>query len=482
MTKWPFSPLVALFSFAVGADIRAAEPRPNILVIVADDLGYGELGCYGGKDAPTPTLDTMAQSGMRFTSGYVTCPVCSPSRAALLTGRYQHRFGHENNIGQSWELEHGEFMGLPKSEKTLAERLKAVGYRTAAIGKWHLGVDAGFHPVQRGFEEFFGFLDGGRAYLSDDDPGNYYFKAVSPYKQVHFKEGERAPILRNMEPVQEKEYLTDAFTREAIRFVDKAGKDPFFIYLSYNAVHTPITPCARWYDKLAHIQNPIRRTLASMTAAMDEDIGKLRAHLQERGIDRNTLIIFTSDNGGSPSGNHSSEDAKPENYSLNTPFRGFKGQCYEGGIRIPFLIEWPGKIKAGPPCDATVSALDIVPTALAAAGAAPAEATDGVNLLPLLTGKDSSTPHDKLFWRFASFKAVRKGTFKLVKQQNKPDELYDLSVDPAESNDVSSQKESVHTELSAELAAWEKQLSPPLWKQNFPVNPDGKPRFPRQAK
>ena len=193
--------------------MAAAASKPNILIILADDLGYGELGCYGGKDAPTPNLDALAREGVRFTAGYVTCPVCSPTRAGLLTGRYQERFGHETNIGPSWEVEHGDLMGLPLEEKTLADRLKAAGYRTAAIGKWHLGVDPKFHPQQRGFDEFFGFLEGGRAYLSDDDPDNFYVKPTVPYKEIHFKEAGKAPIYRGREIVPEKEYLTDAFTR-----------------------------------------------------------------------------------------------------------------------------------------------------------------------------------------------------------------------------------------------------------------------------
>ncbi|MEI6713984.1 MAG: sulfatase-like hydrolase/transferase [Verrucomicrobiota bacterium] len=477
---------LSLFSallFVPLTTIPAAEthPKPNILVILADDLGYGELGCYGGKDAPTPNLDAMAKAGVLFTSGYVTCPVCSPTRAALITGKYQQRFGHENNIDQSWDIEHPELMGLPVDEKTVADRLKDVGYRTACIGKWHLGVHRDFHPQSRGFDEFFGFLEGGRAYLSDDDPANFYIKSTPPFKQVHFKENGRSPIYRGHDIVEEKEYLTDAFTREAMRFIDAKSDQPFFVYLAYNAVHTPITPCERWETKLRHIEDPVRRSIASMTAAMDEDIGKLRSHLRERGIEDNTLIIFLSDNGGSPGGHNTRAEAEAVNYSINTPLRGYKGQCWEGGVRIPYIVEWPGHVKSGMTNDHAVSSLDIAPTALAAAGASPMELTDGVNLLPFLDGTALGVPHEKLFWRYHIYKAARKGSMKLVKQRAKADELYDLATDLSETKNLAADHPELVEEMNKELAAWEDQMIPPRWNQRYPIRPDGKPLFPRQV-
>lgn len=475
--------IFASLLFVPIATVPASDsPRkPNILLIMADDLGYGELGCYGGKDAPTPNLDAMAKAGVLFTSGYVTCPVCSPTRAGLITGKYQHRFGHENNIGQSWEIEHPELMGLPVEEKTIADRLKIVGYRTACIGKWHLGAHESFHPLNRGFDEFFGFVEGGRAYLSDDNPSNFYFKSTPPFKEVHFKEAGKSPIYRGHDEVHEKEYLTDAFTREALRFIDTQSDQPFFIYLAYNAVHTPITPCERWETKLRHIENPVRRSIASMTAAMDEDIGKLRSHLRERGIAENTLIFFLSDNGGSPGGHNTQVDAGAVNYSINTPLRGYKGECWEGGVRVPYIVEWPGHVKSGVKNDQVVSSLDIVPTALAAAGAAPMELTDGVNLLPYLNGTQIGSPHEKLFWRFHIYKAARRGSMKLVKQRDKADELYDLATDLSETKNLAADNPTLVQEMNMELAAWESQMMSPRWKQNFPIRPDGKPLFPRPA-
>lgn len=454
-----------------------ANAKPNIIVILADDLGYGELGCYGGKDAPTPNLDAMAKAGVRFTSGYVSCPVCSPTRAGLLTGKYQQRFGHENNIGQSWEIEHPELMGLPVGEKTIADRLKAAGYRTACIGKWHLGVHENFHPQKRGFDEFFGFLEGGRAYLSDDNPGNFYFKSSPPFAPVHFKESGKAPILRGHEVVDEREYLTDAFTREAFRFIDTNAEQPFFLYLAYNAVHTPITPCPRWEARLGHIENPVRRTVASMMAAMDENIGKLREHLRERGVAENTLVIFLSDNGGSPGGNHTSVDSNCADYSLNTPLRGFKGECWEGGIRIPYLIEWPAKIKGGETFTEFVTALDIVPTALSAAGAPAAEQTDGVDLIPFVNRVKQDAPHDALFWRFHTYKAVRKGSMKLVRQRHQPVQLFDLATDIGESKNLAAESPESLAQLQADLAVWESQMQPPRWSQTQPLRADGSPLF-----
>ncbi len=469
--------LAVLLASISGVEASQTKAKPNIIVILADDLGYGELGCYGGKDAPTPNLDAMAKAGARFTSGYVTCPVCSPTRAALLTGKYQHRFGHENNIGQSWEIEHAELMGLPVEEKTIADRLRATGYRTACIGKWHLGAHENFHPQQRGFDEFFGFLEGGRAYLSDDDPGNFYFKPTPPFKTVHFKEAGKAPILRGREVVAEEEYLTDAFTREALRFVDEKPQQPFFLYLAYNAVHTPITPCPRWEDKLRHIENPVRRAVASMMAAMDEDIGKLREHLRERGLAENTLLIFLSDNGGSPGGNHTSVDPTCANYSLNTPLRGYKGECWEGGIRVPYLVEWPAKITGGITFDEPASSLDIVPTLLAAAGAPPAEKTDGMDLTPFLSGAKTGAVHQTLFWRYHTFKAVRKGRMKLVKERNGKDQLFDLTADLTESKDLAADRPDFLAELNRDLETWEREMSPPRWNQIRPLRPDGRPLF-----
>ena len=451
--------------------------KPNIIVILSDDLGYGELGCYGGKDAPTPNLDAMAKNGVRFTSGYVTCPVCSQTRAGLLTGKYQHRFGHENNIGQSWEIEHPELMGLPIEEQTIADRLKAVGYRTACIGKWHLGSHENFHPQKRGFDEFFGFLEGGRAYLPDDHPSNFYFKSSPPFAPVHFKESGKSPLLRGHEVVHEQEYLTDAFTREALRFIDANAEQPFFLYLAYNAVHTPITPCPRWEARLGHIENPVRRAIASMTASMDENIGKLRDHLRERVIAENTLLIFLSDNGGSPGGNHTLHDPSCANYSLNTPLRGFKGECWEGGIRVPYLAEWPSKISAGMTFNEPVSSMDIVPTALAAAGAPAAEQTDGVDLMSFLNSVNVAVPHPVLFWRFHTYKAVRKGSMKLVKHLNQADQLLDLSEDPSESKNLASERPELLAQLQADLDDWERKMSPPRWSQTRPLRPDGTPLF-----
>lgn len=470
--------VASLLSEAPASGAPTQLRKPNIIVILADDLGYGELGCYGGRDAPTPNLDGMARAGVRFTSGYVTCPVCSPTRAGLLTGRYQQRFGHENNIGQSWQIEHPEWMGLPVEEKTLADRLRAAGYRTAAIGKWHLGVHENYHPQARGFDEFFGFLEGGRAYLPDDDPANYYLRAIPPHKKVHFRQAGKAPIYRGRDIIEEREYLTDAFTREAIGFVDRSKDRPFFLYLAYNAVHTPITPCPRWEARLRHIENPVRRTVASMTAAMDEEIGKLRLHLRKTGLADHTLLIFLSDNGGSPGG--IAKEARAAPYSLNTPLRGHKGQCWEGGIRIPYIVEWPGRIKGGVTSDLPVSSLDIVPTALAAAGAALPETCDGVNLLPFLDGASSGVPHHKLFWRFHVYRAVRVGPMKLLKIRGQPDQLYDLVADLTESRDLAADRPDVVAALNKKLAEWERRMVPPRWNQRFPLTPDGKPMFPRK--
>ena len=354
---------------AHGAD--QLKRRPNIIVIVADDLGYADLGCQGCKDIPTPNIDTLAQNGVRFTSGYVSCPVCSPTRAGLMTGRYQQRFGHEFNPGPVARASSN--FGLPLTEVTLADRLKAAGYATGMVGKWHLGTQPAYQPQQRGFDEFFGFLGGAHSYLNALANG-------------------ANPIRRGTTPVYEKEYLTDAFSREALAFIDRHQKEAFFLYLPFNAVHAPLEGARKYLDRFANIQNDKRRTFAAMLSAMDDAVGAVLTKLRQAGIEQETLIFFFSDNGG----------PTRQTTSRNDPLRGFKGQVLEGGIRIPFLIQWKSHLPAGMVYERPVISLDILPTAVAAAGIElPPEAKlDGVSLLPYLNGEKSGQPHEALYWRY----------------------------------------------------------------------------------
>jgi arylsulfatase A-like enzyme len=412
---------------------KARKKRPNIIVIISDDMGYADIGCHGCKDIASPHIDSIAKNGVRFTNGYVSCPVCSPTRAGLATGRYQQRFGHEFNTGPPpGGLK--ENVGLPLTEVTIANVLKSAGYVTGAVGKWHLGMAPHFHPFKRGYDEFFGFLHGGHSYV---DPGLGTFN----------------PILRGTEPVDEKEYLTDAFSREAVAFVERHHDEPFFLYLAYNAVHTPMQAPPRYQNSFTEITDPKRRIYAGMLTAMDEGIGKVLAKLRERGIEKDTLLIFVNDNGG-PTANASS----------NRPLRATKGTMYEGGIRVPFMIQWPSRLKAGQIYEQPVIALDILPTAAAAGGAElPKDRKlDGVNLLPYLTGKKKTPPHEALFWRAGQNHAVRKGNWKLVTMGTETG-LYDLASDIGESRDLSGDRPEILKELRRAFDKWNSQMVEPVW-------------------
>ncbi|MBM4032318.1 MAG: sulfatase [Planctomycetes bacterium] len=428
--------LATLAAGLAAGRLRAAEaegkPRkPNVLVIVADDLGYADIGVHGCKDIPTPHIDSLAAGGVRFTNGYVTCPVCSPTRAGLTTGRYQQRFGHEFNTGPAPEGD----VGLPLTETTFADRMKAAGYATGMVGKWHLGAAAKFHPLRRGFGEFFGFLGGAHSY-------------------TNLAGGRRGGILRGTEPANEQDYLTDAFAREAVAFIGRHEKEPFFLYLTFNAVHNPLQAPAKYLDRFPTLKGN-RRTYAAMLSAMDDGIGAVLKKLRDAGIEQNTLIFFISDNGGPPRANASSNGA----------LRASKGTVYEGGIRVPFIIQWKAQLPGGRTFDQPVISLDILPTALAAGGApVPPEAKlDGVDLLPFVKGEKATAPHGVLFWRFGAQAAARKGNWKFVQPRSGASELYDLAADVGESKNLAAEKPDVLKDLSDAWAKWHAELKDPLW-------------------
>ena len=420
--------------FIAHAQLRAAEAnRTNVILIVADDLGYGDIGVHGGKDIPTPHIDALAAGGTRFTSGYVTCPVCSPTRAGLLTGRYQQRFGHEFNPGPQAAAN----FGLPLTESTLADAFKAAGYRTALVGKWHLGGRPDFLPTKRGFDAFYGFLAGAHPYLPAAVPGN------------------RAPILRGTEPVPDPQYLTDAFADEAVAFVQKHKAAPWFLYLAFNAVHNPQHATQKYLDRFPNLAGG-RRTYAAMLSAMDDAIGRVSAALRETGQDERTLILFISDNGGPPA-----------NHSTNGPLNGRKGTVFEGGIRVPFIVKWTGKVPAGAVRHEPVIALDIFPTVLAAAGVEPPKERnlDGLNLLPLLAG-DAAPPHFRrpLFWRFGEQWAVREGDWKLAAPRGGQPSLYNLKDDVGEQRDRAADEPERVKALRESWEKWNAELEEPRWK------------------
>ncbi|MEN8222721.1 MAG: sulfatase [Acidobacteriota bacterium] len=412
--------------------------KPNIIVIVADDMGYNDIGVYGCKDIPTPGIDSIAENGVRFKNAYVSSPLCSPTRAGLMTGRYQQRFGYEFNPGPPpGSLR--EQVGLPAEETTLAEKLKSAGYVTGVVGKWHLGMRKKYHPLNRGFDSFFGFLHGGHKYF--DDPGS------------------DNPILRDHTIVREKEYLTNALTRESISFIDRAKGKPFFLYLAYNAGHTPLQATRKYLDRFLHIKDKKRRTYGAMISAMDDGIKSIINKLEKKGIIEDTIIFFLNDNGGSPR----------DNGSINYPLRGGKGSLHEGGIRVPYLMQWKGRLPKNIIFDSMVSSLDIFTTAVIAAGGALPEnkKIDGVNLLPFLVKGKGGEPHKELFWRSGrrgqNF-AVRKGKWKLLLYGRKPPALYNISEDINERNNLAEKNPEIVSELKALIVQWKSELREPLWK------------------
>ncbi|MBI4555963.1 MAG: sulfatase-like hydrolase/transferase [Candidatus Hydrogenedentes bacterium] len=434
------------------AATQAGGRKPNILLILADDLGYGELSCQGPTDVPSPNIDSIAASGVRFTNGYVTCPVCSPTRAGLLTGRYQQRFGHEFNPGSAGAVD--VKFGLPLSEKTIAEYLKEEGYATGLVGKWHLGDRPECRPQQRGFDEFFGFLGGAHSYVdSQRDPKNM--------------------ILRGAEKVNEPEYLTDAFTREALAFIARHKSHPFFLYLAYNAVHGPMEKSVKREERFAAIADEKRRTFATMLTALDEGVGAVLNKLRETGLEQDTLVIFLSDNGG----------PTQVNTARNTPLSSVKGQVLEGGIRIPYMMQWKGRIPAGNRFEQPINSLDILPTALTAAGGKILRdmKLEGTDLIPFVTGKKTKPPHEALFWRFGEQYAARMGDWKLVKQDETAPRIYNLAADISEQNDLAGKEPKKLKQLQSAYDRWNAQNVEPLWKpRRLAGTAAGQPRPRRQ--
>lgn len=421
-----------ILCFLAFASFALAEGKPNVLFIVGDDMGYADVGFHGCKDIPTPNLDALAASGVRFTNGYVTGPYCSPTRAGLMTGRYQQRFGHEFNPG-------GNDSGLPLTETMIAKRLQDSGYQTGLVGKWHLGSQHAMQPQQRGFGEFFGFLGGAHDYFA--------------------KNG----ILRGNEQVAELDHTTDAFGREAAAFIERHQGKPWFLYLAFNAVHTPMQATPERLAKMAAITDKQRRTYAAMMLAMDDAIGVVRAKLAATGQEQNTLVIFISDNGGP------TMQGVTVNGSNNAPLRGSKRTTLEGGIRVPFVMSWPAKLKPAV-YEKPVIQLDLTATALIASGH---ESTgDGVNLLPHLLGEKAEAPHDALYWRFGDQTAIRMGDFKLVRYDAAAEggsgtvlgpKLYNLSTDIGEAKDLAAEMPDKVKELQAKWDTWNQGNVAPLW-------------------
>jgi len=449
------------------AAVSALGAKPNIVLILADDMNYAGPSCYGERwGMETPAIDRLAAEGVLCTDAYVTSPTCGPSRAGLITGRMQTRFGAEFNAPRA------EGVGLPLTETTLATRLKDLGYATGIVGKWHLGGDAdvgaAYHPLRRGFDEFFGF----------------HGSMVHYFRSAH--------LYRGHEPVREPGYLTDVLARESCAFIERRAGHPFFLYVAFNAPHTPLEATAEDLAAVRALPPPAGQrealealptedreaaleTIAvrrAMLRALDRAVGQIMDQLDQSGLTQDTLVIFTNDNG---------------DYTSNGPFRGGKGVCQEGGIRVPMIWRWPGRLPEGAVYSEMVSTLDIVPTAVAAAGGAidPDWRLDGVNLLPYLSGDASGAPHEWLFWRMGENRAARNGPWKLFysgfsgfySQRHgmaPPDPtpnwaLFNLAQDPGEKHDLKDKHPERFANMRKAYAEWEAEQVEPRW----PFGPSG---------
>lgn len=392
--------------------------KPNIIIILTDDQGYGDVGFNGNKQLKTPYLDQLAKNGVVFTNGYVSYAVCGPSRAGIITGRYQDKFGYSRN---PLFAPKDASLGLPLEEETIAESLKKGGYKTMAIGKWHLGAHKSQRPLKRGFDEFFGFLSGGHKYFSEQLTRNNLAEVGSQFDAYNTK------LLKNDKRVEEKEYLTDAFSREAVNFIEKQQKEPFFLYLAYNAPHAPLQATEKYLSRYPNIKKEKRKTYAAMVSAVDDGVGLILDKLKELNIEENTIVFFLSDNGGNENKG-----------SYNGKLRKGKGSLYEGGIRVPFAMQWKGKVPAGIVYANPIISLDIFATAVKYAQVTPKNKLDGVNLIPYLNGQNKGLPHQELYWRMfdkQSF-AVRKNNIKLIKDKKGEVHLYNLAIDIAEKNSL----------------------------------------------
>lgn len=438
-------PLVCALATACLSQDAAGEARkrpPNIVLLYADDAGYADFGfqAHTAADmhAVTPHIDSIAKAGARFTNAYMSGCVCSPSRAGMLTGRYQTRFGHELNIPPGYMGG-----GLPLEETMMPARLARLGHKTAIVGKWHLGYPAPYHPNKRGFDWFYGLLQGSRG----------YFPLAKPTAHRVIQE--------NGKPTKEEGYVTDRFGAAAVRFIEAHKEQPFFLFVSFTAPHGPLQAKPSDLEALAGIEPPRRRKYAGLIKSLDDAVGTILAALKKHGLDANTLVVFTNDNGG-----------QTRTGANNGPLRGRKGNLFEGGIRVPLCMRWPGKIAGDSVIDDPVISLDLLPTFLASAGAQPAAEwkLDGTNLLPRLLGDTKSLPERSLFWRTGGpgkAIAMRQGGLKLLFQdrsKGKEPALYDLTEDIGEAHDIASQNAATVERMRVRLAAWEKQQVDPKWR------------------
>lgn len=442
----------AVFALQACAESSSVTKKPNIVLIFSDDAGYSDFGFTGSKEIRTPNLDQLASQGTVFTQAYVSDPTCGPSRAGLMTGKYQQRFGYEENNVPGFmspvSALNGDDMGLPLSETTMANVLKEQGYQTAIFGKWHLGSADRYHPMKRGFDYFYGFRGGDRSYFAY--PTNHENANNPLFLDKRLERGfgvyEEPSI-----------YLTDALAVETNKFIESSVKEgkPFFTFVSFNAPHTPMEATEADLAQYPELKGK-RKTYAAMMLAMDRATGAILNKLEALGVADNTIVIFTNDNGG----------PTDKNASINRPLSGTKSNHLEGGIRVPYVIKWPGVLAANSEYALPVSTLDLLPTLYAAAGGDSNKLAeiDGVDLIEFITGNNKGRPHQYLYWKKDARAVIRKDDWKLIRYPDRPAELYYISnQDVGEHNNLAAQEPARYTALYKELFEWELTLERPLW-------------------
>jgi arylsulfatase A-like enzyme len=461
----------------LGALAAGAADRPNILIIMCDDLGYADVGFNGSPDIRTPKMDALAAAGTICTSGYVTHPFCGPSRMGLLSGRYPHGFGGQYNLPPvDLGIEEYNKLGIPESETLISTVLQDAGYHTGAIGKWHLGEESQYHPNNRGFDDFYGFLGGGHNYFPQQYTEAYARQKAAGKQHIY---DYLIPLQHNGKPTVEEEYLTDELSRHAVSFIEQAaGKDqPFFLYLSYNAPHTPMEAKEEDLATHMHIANKQRRTVAGMMVAVDRGVGLVADALKQTGQMDNTLIVFLADNGG-----------RADKGSSNQPLRGVKGDTWEGGFRVPMFWHWPGKIPARK-YDYPVSSLDFYPTFAALAGAdiPKGKVIEGRNILDAIqTGTDGRNGDMIFSMRHRnsySDISARSGDWKVARHDNQPWRLFNITADPGETTDLAVQNPERVAEMVKQAEQWSRSHVDPQWFHALPArdawNDNNMPNFDR---
>ncbi len=436
---------VACFLLACEEPSQTKHSQPNILFILVDDLGYADLACYGSEEVISPNIDLLAKNGIKCTSAYVTAPQCAPSRAGLITGFYQQKYGFEVNPEPYFR----DKFGLDTSLLTMADHLKSAGYATYGYGKWDLGAIPSAQPWNRGFDSFYGFYTGSRNYFIGNQESEYEALRTGPNQRV-----------------ADKGYITDLISNEAIKTINQKHNKPWFMYVSYSCPHWPMQAKSLDLQKFRHIKDVQRRTYLAMMYNLDQNIGNLIQALKQTKQDKNTLIVFLSDNGG-PTGvaraSYNAPFEKGTNTSLNLPFKGVKGDVFEGGIRVPCIFSWPGVLASNTSYDYPISSLDLAPTFLNLSQPDKLPWFEGIDVFPSLKTGQKLKRQAPLFWRWKEKWAIRYKDWKLVIPRRGTEQLYQITVDPSEINNLAKTHPAKVKELKARLVKWDSTLQVPKY-------------------